>query len=370
MCKLLLDRGSFADFTSVSNVFIDEYMPNANGEFVKIYLHLLRLLNGTSALSCELSTETIADYFNLLDSDVMRALQFWANEKLLSLSFNLEGQLSGIVMEPVVSKKVISMKQNELLKEASGETFSAPIPENCGVIIPAKKRYTPSQISHFAEDDRIKHLTFLAQTYLGKPLTSGDINSLLYMLNELNFDIDFIEYIMETCISSGCKTLSRIEKKAVEYAKKEITTIEEAKQYENLRLAIYKSIYKIFGLTPKTPIKKEVSYITRWSDEFGFSDEIILEACNRTMEHTHTGSFQYTDKILTNWHENNAHSMDAIEKLDMEHSSKVQETFKPKTVTHSKKVKSFEQRTYDYGDLEQKLIFHRDKKFKKNSSSN
>ena len=45
MAKLILDRGNFADFTSISNVFLDEYMPKANGEFIKIYLHLLRLMN-------------------------------------------------------------------------------------------------------------------------------------------------------------------------------------------------------------------------------------------------------------------------------------------------------------------------------------
>ena len=45
MGKLVIDRGNFTDLTSVSNLFIDEYMPNANGEFVKIYLYLLRLVS-------------------------------------------------------------------------------------------------------------------------------------------------------------------------------------------------------------------------------------------------------------------------------------------------------------------------------------
>ena len=36
MAKLILDRGNFADFTSISNVFLDEYMPKANGEFTFI----------------------------------------------------------------------------------------------------------------------------------------------------------------------------------------------------------------------------------------------------------------------------------------------------------------------------------------------
>ena len=46
MGKLVIDRGNFTDLTSVSNLFIDEYMPNANGEFVKIYLYLEQLRFG------------------------------------------------------------------------------------------------------------------------------------------------------------------------------------------------------------------------------------------------------------------------------------------------------------------------------------
>ena len=51
MCKLVLDRGSVAEFTSVSNIFMDEYMPRANGEFIKIYLHLLRLVNSNNDIA-------------------------------------------------------------------------------------------------------------------------------------------------------------------------------------------------------------------------------------------------------------------------------------------------------------------------------
>lgn len=361
MCKLVLDRGSFADFTSVSNVFIDEYMPAANGEFVKIYLHLLRLVNSSAVTSAELSTEHIADRFNLLDSDVMRALNYWSAQGLLSLSFNHQNQLSGITMEPVTKPQEIVEKQ--MLAQASGESFSVPIPESSGIIIPAKKKYSANQIRQYSTDERVQHLIFLAQTYLGKTLNSNDVNSILYMLEDLNFEVEFIEYIMETCISLGHKTLSSIEKQAVSYAKKGISSEEEAKNDEKLRRAIFKSIYKIFGSAPKAPVKKEISYVSKWTDDYGFTDEIILEACSRTMEHTHTGSFQYADSILTNWYNQNALSMDSIQKLDDAHAENMKETFKSKaTIRRTKKGKSFEQRSYDYNDLEKQLLLSRDKK--------
>lgn len=378
MCKLVLDRGNFADFTSVSNVFIDEYMPKANGDFIKIYLHLLRVVNGGSgALLEELSTEKIADKFNVLESDVMRALNYWSDQGLLSLSFNDKNELAGIRLESAVINRYIvkginrsdikedTVSDISMLAKASGESISAPVPSASGIIVPQKKKYTSKEISAFAKDERVKQLTFLAQTYLGKTLTSTDINSILYMLDGLNFGTEFIEYIMEDCISFGHKTLSYIEKQAVEYAKKGVSTIDEAKTDAKLRRAIFKSIYKIFGLAPKAPIKKEITYVTKWADEYGFSDEIILEACNRTMEHTHTGSFQYTDTILTNWFKHSAMSMEAIEKLDNAHSEEVSKSFRPKvSSSRPKRTKSFDQRTYDYDELERQLIANRDKKLK------
>lgn len=358
MCKLVLDRGNFADFTSVSNVFIDEYMPKANGEFVKIYLHLLRLLNsGSGSLADNLSTEKIADKFNMLESDVVRALNYWSDLGLISFSLIENANASS---------------NATVLAKAAGETVSATVPETTGFVIPVKKRYSAKELTSFAQNEDVKHLTFLAQTYLGKTLNSSDINSILYMLYELGFETEFIEYIMETCISQGHRTLSYIEKQAVEYARKGISTIKEARTDEKLRRAIFKSIYKVFGLSSKAPIKKEIAYVTKWTDEYGFSDEIIIEACNRTMEHTHTGSFQYADTILTNWFNSNARSMEAIEKLDAAHTEEMNSSLKPKaSFSRPKKAKSqsFDQRTYDYDDLEMKLIANRDKKRKSKSTT-
>ena len=49
MANITLHSDSQTSATSVSNIFIDEYMSDANGEFVKIYLYLLRQLNAPDA---------------------------------------------------------------------------------------------------------------------------------------------------------------------------------------------------------------------------------------------------------------------------------------------------------------------------------
>lgn len=394
MDRLILDRGNISDFTSISNVFLDEYMPDANGEFIKIYLYLLRLVNGNlnDISNNTLSVSNIADKFNMLETDVNRALHYWAEQNLLSLSSDKSGNITCIKFEVLKRNQYIiqgvsnqhrityfeasqnNSSNSETLASASGESISLPVPEASGIIIPTKKIYSAKEIASYSEDERFKQLNFLAQTYLGTTLNPSDINSIIYMLDGLKLDADFIIYIMEKCISEGHKSFSYIEKTAVSYVEKEIYTIEAAKLNEKIRKDIYKNIYKVFGLSYKAPVKNEVLYISKWTDKYGFSDELILEACNRTMEHTHSASFRYADSILTNWFKNNADCLEAIEKLDKLHSEENTKTFSKisnstiKKTVRTKKAKTFEQRTYDYNRLEKKILESQNQKFKKETS--
>ena len=78
------------------------------------------------------------------------------------------------------------------------------------------------------------------------------------------------------------------------YFEKDIRTLKELKDYLKLQKDISKSIYKAFGLdVPARPIKREMSYITKWTDELDFSDEFIIEACNRSAAHASTNSGKF-----------------------------------------------------------------------------
>ena len=72
--QLSLHNGSASGVTVVSNVFLDYYMPRANGEFVKIYLYLLRLLGAGQG---ELTLAEVADVFSCKGTVILRALRYW-----------------------------------------------------------------------------------------------------------------------------------------------------------------------------------------------------------------------------------------------------------------------------------------------------
>ena len=64
----------FSDnMTAVSNYFIDYYMPQASGEYVKLYLCLLRQV----AEHDSISLEAVAELFDYTERDVRRGLRYW-----------------------------------------------------------------------------------------------------------------------------------------------------------------------------------------------------------------------------------------------------------------------------------------------------
>ena len=84
-------------YSSISNFFIDYYMTEANGEFVKVYLYLVRLLNTNSSIT----VAAIADHFNLTENDICRAIKYWISRDVLKLNYDGKGHLRGIVLLPL-----------------------------------------------------------------------------------------------------------------------------------------------------------------------------------------------------------------------------------------------------------------------------
>ena len=91
--------------------------------------------------------------------------------------------------------------------------------------------------------------------------------------------------------------------------------------------------------------------IERWFGEYGFTKEVVLEACNRTMEATHNPSFRYADKILSDWRKAGVHSLNDISVLDEQHKGqKSQKTRKNSRQTNNQFL-NFEQRNTDYDSM-------------------
>ena len=84
MGSLTLTTKADYGYTSVSNIFIKNFIPGANGEFVKVYLYRLHLI---STGNTNISVSLLADTFNQTEADIMRALRYWDKLDVISLTF-------------------------------------------------------------------------------------------------------------------------------------------------------------------------------------------------------------------------------------------------------------------------------------------
>lgn len=396
-------------FTTVSDIFIDQYMPKANGEFVKVYLYLLRATGSGAGIA---TISEIADHFSNTEADIIRALNYWASEGILQLQSGADGQIMGInlcslsvsgmqaaqsniqnavadnaaqnnLQNSVVNNATQNNLQNGVVNNAAQNISTADIRMQDSVVEKLKsqttdkaassqKEYTLDEIKEFRKNPDISELFFIIETYLKHTLSSTDTNIVLYWLDELHFSTDLVEYLVEYCITKGHSSLRYMNKVALGWADAGIKTVDQAKDDAAAHSQIYYSVMKALGITGRNLVDSEVSLINKWVGEYGFDIELVKAACSKTISAIQKPSFEYTDSILANWRKKDVHTLKDVEVLDAnfakankasatgssQSTNATNGSSKPKSNNSSSKNKfnNFNQRNNDYDKLEKLFL--------------
>mgnify|MGYP001526982610 FL=1 len=396
-------------FTTVSDIFIDQYMPKANGEFVKVYLYLLRATGSGAGIA---TISEIADHFSNTEADIIRALNYWASEGILQVQTGADGQIMGInlcslsvsgmqaaqsnIQSAVADNAAQNNLQNSVVNNAAQNILQNSVVNNAAQNIStvntrmhdsvveklksqtpdkaasSQKEYTLDEIKEFRKNPDISELFFIIETYLKHTLSSTDTNMVLYWLDELHFSTDLVEYLVEYCITKGHSSLRYMNKVALGWADAGIKTVDQAKDDAAAHSQIYYSVMKALGITGRNLVDSEVSLINKWVGEYGFDIELVKAACSKTISAIQKPSFEYTDSILANWRKKDVHTLKDVEVLDANFAkaNKASATgsspstnaangsSKPKSNTSSSKNKfnNFNQRNNDYDKLEKLFL--------------
>ena len=376
--------------TLISNRFIDDFMPQANGEFVKVYLYLLR---SVQSHAYNFTISAIADKFNNTEMDIIRALRYWQKTGILRLDENPAGQICGIHMLPLYKEtdpQDFVATQGQITNEAtvsvasqtqiSGDAIPS-VNENAAfkadkvkaileassalndpvsdvVETPAKRKYTLDEITAFRKDESISELFFIVETYIRHPLSESDVNTVLYWREELHFSNDLIVYLLEYCISKGHSSMRYLDKVAIGWHANNITTVEQAKEDAAIHSQAYYGVMKALGITGRSLVNSETAFIRKWTKEYAFDLALIQEECSRTISATHQPSFEYTDSILTSWHKNQVHTLDDVKRIDASYSKAKNTSAKAGNSATVKRnsFNNFNPRNYDYENLEGTLL--------------
>lgn len=353
---LTLKADNRMDYTTVSNIFIDNYMPQANGEFVKIYLYLLRCMSDPDM---DISISSIADRFDHTEKDVVRALRYFAGKGLISIEYGEDDELSAVTFLPINSEfTVIKKPVTPAGKTPEDKNNADSVSTGQNGSLPQKPPYSASRLKKLTENDDLRQLLYITQKYLGKTLTSSETNTILYLYDTLHFSSELIEYLIEYCVSNNHKSMRYIEKVALSWAAEGIDTITMAKENSLRYNSNTFSIMKAFGISGRNPAAEEQKLINKWYNDYCFDNDIILEACNRTIKAIHSPSFEYADSILSNWKKKNIRKLADIAILDESAPKKPMKIFNNTGTAAVKKnlFNDFPQRTYDFDLLEKKLM--------------
>lgn len=409
MTAINISSDIVTSFTTVSDIFIDQYMPKANGEFVKVYLYLLRATGSGAGIA---TISEIADHFSNTEADIIRALNYWASEGILQLQSGADGQIMGInlcslsvsgmqaaqsnIQSAVADNAAQNNLQNSVVNNAAQNNLQNGVVNNDAQNIsttnirmqdsvvaklktqatdkPAssQKEYTLDEIKEFRKNPDISELFFIIETYLKHTLSSSDTNMVLYWLDELHFSTDLVEYLVEYCITKGHSSLRYMNKVALGWADAGIKTVDQAKDDAAAHSQIYYSVMKALGITGRNLVDSEVSLINKWVGEYGFDIELVKAACSKTISAIQKPSFEYTDSILANWRKKDVHTLKDVEVLDAnfakankasatgssQGTNAANGSSKPKSNNSSSKnnFNNFNQRNNDYDKLEKLFL--------------
>ncbi len=354
-------------------------MAEANGSYVKVYIYLLRCLSDPSM---DVSVSDFSEKLDETEKDIIRALKYWEKKKLLSITWDADGQICNLTItqlggmtqeayeeEAPLPRRRMHASQSPVLEEDVSDAglFPAKDPEAdiAPVIAPAPvvkaPNYTPSQIASLKEYDDFEQLLDYVENKLGT-LNQTKLNSLAFIYEILDMNSDLIRYLYDYCAFKGKTGSAYLEKIAIDWKNKEIDTVDKARQETFSRSKECAAVKNSFGLQ-RSLGGLELQYISKWCQEYKMTPDLIREACDRTLIRANKPDFTYADSILKDWFNKNVTELADVKKLDEEHrnvASKTrtrQSTAAPGSSTN--KFTQFPQRTYtdtDYEEIERKKL--------------
>ena len=244
--EIQFQEGIKAEITCVPNAFIDEYLAEASGEYVRVYLYLLRHLREN------LKIHSIADAFNLTDYDIKRAIFYWEKRGIFK-----EGTAKAVEEEirseeaARLSEEVLHRKQannfTKLSFFAEKNQKHLPLTDKNSSLAEQNVSFTQRNLLPIEEkmqeinEEEFEGILYVAQYLLPGGVSRSHIQKFEYMVEYLGMSSELIEFLLDYCASIGKTSPRYIESVALDWHEKRIQTVKQAK-----------SLIEQFDLTKKS----------------------------------------------------------------------------------------------------------------------
>lgn len=282
------NKGKVKDFylltTDVENMFINEYLPGAPGEYVKAYLYGLLY----AQLGIEMTHHAMAAQLGLSEKTLEDAWNYWEKMGVIK---KLPGKDSGLLNFDI---------EYVNLRERMYGNFDAE--EGAGPA--AKKKATGEDKEILLYDEDLKELFDRTEIILGRPLSPAESSEIASWINEEGATPALVEAAFDYCCRRGKANVNYICKVVLEWNSRGLKEEPEIQEYiKNLdeRQSIYRKILNSLGLT-RNATQAERKMIDHWIDDLKFNMERIMSACDKTISIS-SPNLRYVNKVLENWSE-------------------------------------------------------------------
>ncbi|MDO4530547.1 MAG: DnaD domain protein [Bacillota bacterium] len=303
-----------AEKRELTKAFIEQELPMAPPLYVSVYL---------MTLACGGTAAEVAKKLNATETEVLYAWGYWKGKGYL---------------------------QDTEKAEKEAKAAEAPKPVQSAAQRP---EYSPRELAQVESHPDMQRLFRFASEKLGKALSHEDMSMLYGFHDWLGLPVSVIELLLSYCINNGKRGMRYIEKVAISWAEAGIHTLEQADDYIGMRRNGFGGIMKAFGLN-RQPLAAEEEYMKKWLSTYGLSLEVIGNACERTVMRTGRVSFEYADKILTDWKQAGVQSLEDVAALDQAYAArKEQKPAAKKQPEQNKKQNRFINYTQSQWDFEE-----------------
>ncbi|MDO5714513.1 MAG: DnaD domain protein [Tissierellia bacterium] len=289
---LTLDLGE----TAVENIFISDFMPRANGSFVKVYLLGLRYAkeNGINK-----TNKHIAKTLGLLESDVIAAWDYWEKQGIVQVQKEEGGEDSIIFhnLKQLYIKNVYQTQKPKVRKSFAG-SMSDPVVAN---LLAQVDFYMRKTLPYQQKQDIIQWIS----DYNMPPQV---IEEAFYYTTEMKniYNLKYVETVVRNWALEGIRSLE---------------AVEAAYKKNDMRYYRFRKVMKAIGLGNKPFVQGDFDTIQSWFEDLGFSMEIVLEGAKRSMNIANP-NVGYINGVMKNWKEKGIKTIEDIGVLDIKEKTR------------------------------------------------
>lgn len=265
---------------NLPEIFISEYICAASGDYVKIYLYCLYL----SKHKIDVDPLDMSKKLALPISTIAQGLKYWEENNVLIRKGN--------------SYIIADLKQNEVNKLYKPKLA---ISTEDAIKNTEKNVYRSQAITAINE---MFFQGLMSETWF------ADINLLF---SKYMFDEDVVISLFNYCYDRKALHRKYLFAVADGWAKNGIKNQNDLDRYSlnyEKAIQIKRTIAKKLGLS-RNLSQYEEAYVDKWVLEFNYPLDIIEIALKRTTSKTNP-SFDYLDKIITDWHERNLNTVQDV----------------------------------------------------------